>query len=173
MSFLVIPNTTLTDPADKTEVEANFAAVKTIINGNLGSDNISELSVDKLSGNFYNHFISFSPLSLASLGNVTIPVPTGTWTIVLIGIHSDDVGDGAGTCLVEEGSWNGSGVFTATKTSSTKTVTSGASTISLGSFTGSTTGSSSVAYRLSVTGAAASTPGEIYVTVVLKRKIHT
>ncbi len=178
MSFVVLTNSTLTDPADKTEVEANFDDLKTVINGNLNTDNISELDVDKLTGQFYNMLLPFPSATLATAtaatsGN-TILIPHGTWTIVSAHWMATDIGAGAATVVVEEGAWNGAATpaFTVTKTTNAATISTATGTFVANTFTGSTTGAANTAYRLNVTGNDGAAQ-DIYVTVVLKRKIHT
>ncbi len=173
MSYVVLTNTTLTDPADKTEVEANFDDLKTVINGNLNSDNIAELDVDKLTGQFYNHMVAFPAGDLLNGSDThTILIPHGTWTIVSAHWTSDDIGDSTGTALIEEGSWTSANTWTSTKATSTMTIDTINGTFTANTFTGSTTGNNGIAYRLNVSGGATGAIS-LFCTVVLKRKIHT
>lgn len=176
MSYLTLTNPTLTDPADKTEVETNFDDIKTIINGNLSTDNIAGLNVDKLSGQYYNHLLSFDSVDIStgttSATGECVHIPAGTWTIVGAYWACKDDGGATATVTVEEGSWDGAGGFTASKTTNASTISGGQGTFVANTFTGSTTGSPGVVYRVNVTGNDG-TATDLHVTVVLKRKIHT
>jgi hypothetical protein len=176
MSYLVLTNDTLSDPADKTEVEANFSDIKTLVNGNISSDNISELDVDKLTGQYYNHLLSFDSVDLStattSATGECILIPAGTWTIVSAHWAAKNTGGNTATVQVEEGSWDGSGAFTSTKATSAATISTASGTFTASTFTGTTTGGAGICYRVNVTGNDG-TATDLHVTVVLKRKIHT
>ncbi len=173
MSKLILTNDTLTDPADKTEVEANFADVKTVINGNLSTDNISELSVDKLTGQYYYVYLTFGPVLLSSADDYSVNfdiTDVGPYSLNALSYKAENKGDSAGTLVVQEGSWNGLGTFTVTASSDIKTVTGSGTAIGFNTLTTSVT--SDKTYRV-LTTAAGSSPGPVWVTLSLKRKIHT
>ena len=172
MSFVVLSNTTLTDPADKTEVEANFDDLKTVINGNLNTDNISELDVDKLTGQFYNTMVLLPEMDLTATGHNTVHIPFGTWTIVAAYWTCRDIGTSTATVKIEEGSWTAVNTWTSTKATTTMTIDTIDGTFTAGTFTGSTTGGPGTAYRIQVVSSDAGAQ-ELFCTVVLKRKIHT
>jgi hypothetical protein len=93
MGFLTLTNATLTDPADKTEVEDNFTDVQTILNGGIDNDNIAAsagIDITKLAAYNYEFLVAMHVWSASVLRpavSATIPI----CTVALPGTTSDGV----------------------------------------------------------------------------------
>ena len=92
MALLTL-TTTLSDPADKTEVEGNASTVQTWANGNIDNDNIASsagIAISKLATITESCMITFPDLAVFA-GTVNdvllgpLPVPAGTWTADSVG----------------------------------------------------------------------------------------
>lgn len=174
MSYVVLTNQTLSDPADKTEVEDNFSDIVTTINGGIDTDNISELDVDKLTGQYYTVVLS-AQLDYGTSGTAhytfVIPGSGDTYSTNLGYAMVTDLGTSDGTITFSVGTWDGAGVWTATGSSPAYTMNTATRNNLISGVSTITTGEA-----LRVTVVAPGTPvsgARITFGMLLKRKIHT
>jgi hypothetical protein len=118
MATLTLSNPTLTNPADKSEVETNFAEVCTAINGNLANDNIiagAGIETSKLAARDYEFVVRLAVHSAPAAApppdrppaSATVPIAVcslpglstegGAYTVLSGGWYISDDGDAAAT----------------------------------------------------------------------------
>lgn len=126
MATLVITNPTLSNPADKTEVQENFTDVTDWANGNISNDNISGsagIALSKLAAQYqevYVHLSIASPPGAASstlpCAVVAIPGSNGDtlWKATDVSWVCTDLGTQTGVFKVEYGSYDALGAWTGT-----------------------------------------------------------
>jgi len=175
MAYLVLPNTVLTDPADKTEVEANFAAVKATLNGGIDSDNISSLNVDKLTGQYYELILvqemDYSTNAATTQHTFVVPGLSETYSIGFSSTMCSHLGTSDGTITLSMGAWDGAAAWTAVTTGATTTINGAVESLLT---TGSTSLVSGQAIRATVVTPGTGTAGaKLTISVQLRRKIHT
>ena len=177
MSTLTVTNATLSDPADKTEVEANFSDIETWANGNIEGSNISNGSVGvaKLTEQYQDLALTLfaDDLATASIqSHALVPAANdASWTVKSIEWATNDKGDSAGTFQLQYGVYSDAapGVWSGSNMHSAVTVNSNSGDVTPAGATTLSTAQNLI--QLEVTGASVGAQ-DLWVTVHLQRKVQ-